>query len=76
MSCGRQVALCGVGTGWVGLGGESLLEVGAPGIEVVDPGLDGEDPGAELVDGEAGRPHIVGQGGHGAGAPVDVALCL
>ena len=47
---------------WVGLGGEALFEVGAPGVEVVDPGLDGEDPGAEAVDGEAGGPEVVGEG--------------
>jgi hypothetical protein len=57
----RQVALRGIRTGGIGLGGEPLAEVGAPGVEVVDPGLDGVDPGAELVDGEAGRPDVVGE---------------
>ena len=57
----------------IGLGGEALPEVGAPGVEVVDPGLDGELPGAELVDGEAGGPEVVGERGHGDGAPAPFA---
>ena len=56
------------------MGGEALLEVVAPGFEVVDPGLDGEDPGAGAVDDEAGRPHIVDQGGHGGKPPFALAL--
>ena len=72
----RQVALGRIGAGWIGLGGEALLEVVAPGVEVVDPGLDGVDPGAELVDGEAGRPQVVDQRRHGRGTPGAFALVL
>ena len=74
MSCGGRSRLAG--SAGVGLGGEALAQVVAPGVEVVDPGLDGEDPGAELVDGEAGGPHVVDQRGHGGGAPVAFALVL
>ena len=51
---GREAAHGGIVAGGVGLGGEALFEVVAPGIEVVDPGLNGEDPSAEAVDGEGG----------------------
>ena len=70
----REVALRGVGR--VGLRGKALAQVVAPGVEVVDPGPDGEGPGAELVDGEAGGPQIVGQFGHGSGAPGAFAVGL
>ena len=70
----REVAPGGVGG--IGLGGEALLEVVAPGVEVVHPGLDGVCPGTELVDGEAGGPHVVDQRGHGRGAPGRLALVL